>query len=70
MHYRDGLFYGMSTTDLQHIAHDFAQANNINRVFNRQKRLAGKDQMIDSLRRHNLSVTTPQARSMNRVTAF
>jgi len=54
----EGLFYGMSTTDLCHIAYDFAEANNINHVFSRQKRLARKDWMIDFIRRHDLCQNT------------
>ena len=66
----EGLFYGMTTTDLRRIAYDFAEANNINHVFNRRRRLAGKDWMLDFIRRHKLSVRTPQSTSMNRVVAF
>jgi len=66
----EGIFYGMSTTDLRRIAYEFAEGNKINHVFSRRKRMAGKDWMIDFVRRHNLSVRTPQSTSMNRVVAF
>lgn len=66
----EGIFYGMSTIDLRPTAYEFAEANGINHVFNRVTRLAGKDWMLDFIKRHNLSARKPQSTSMNRVVAF
>jgi hypothetical protein len=64
------LFYGLSGFYFRRLSYDFAETNNINHPFDRQKRLAGKDWMISFLRRHHLSLRTPQPTSINRVAAF
>src|SRR6218665_978807 len=66
----EGIFYGMSTADLRRIAYDFAEINNVNHSFNRRQRMAGKDWMMNFIKRHHLAVRIPQSTSMNRVLAF
>src|SRR6218665_1226218 len=66
----EGIFYGMSTADLRLIAYDFAEINNVNHSFNRRQRMAGKDWMMNFIKRHHLAVRIPQSTSMNRVLAF
>lgn len=65
------LFYGLSTTDLRRIAFHFAEANQINHPFNKDRKLAGKDWLISFLKRQgNLSIRRPEATSIARVTGF
>ncbi|XP_030758031.1 uncharacterized protein LOC115883762 [Sitophilus oryzae] len=65
------LFYGLSTTDLRRMAFQFAEANQINHPFNKDRKLAGKDWLISFLKRQgNLSIRRPEATSIARVTGF
>lgn len=65
------LFYGLSTIDLRRIAFQFAEINQLNHPFNKDRKVAGKDWLISFLKRHgNLSIRRPEATSMARVTGF
>src|SRR6218665_1698401 len=66
----EGIFFGMSTADLRRIAYNFAEVNNVTHAFNRRQRMAGKDWMMNFIKRHHLAVRIPQSTSMNRVLAF
>src|SRR6218665_1893144 len=66
----EGIFCGMSTADLRRIAYSFAEVNNVNHAFNRRQRMAGKDWIMNLIKRHHLAVRIPQSTSMNRVLAF
>src|SRR6218665_2023946 len=66
----EGIFYGMSTADLRSIAYNFSEVNNVNHAINRRQRMAGKDWMMNLIKRHHLAVRIPQSTSMNRVLAF
>src|SRR6218665_2580965 len=48
----------------------FAEINNVNHSFSRRQRMAGKDWMMNFIKRHHLAVRIPQSTSMNRVLAF
>src|SRR6218665_1062931 len=62
----EGTFYGMSTADFRRIAYDFAEINrtNVNHSLNRRQRMAGKDWMMNFIKRHHLAVRIPQSTSM------
>jgi len=68
----EGIFYRMSTADLRRIAYtcNFAEINTVNHSFNRRQRMAGKDWMMNFIKRHHLAARISQSTSMNRVLAF
>lgn len=64
-------FYGVSAKALRRIAFEFAEKNNIPHNFSREKQEAGEDWLHGFLQRNPLiSVRTPEATSLNRITGF
>lgn len=66
----DQRFYGITRKMFRMMAYEFAEANEICHRFNRQNKLAGKDWTQCFLRRHNLSLRTPQKTSVGRIMGF
>lgn len=56
----DNRFFGLSFKKLQQLGYQFADLNKLNHRFNNQKKLAGYDWADSFLKRHNLSIRTPQ----------
>lgn len=64
-------FYGITPNTLRKIAFRFAENNNLKHNFNRNTQLAGKDWYYGFMSRHpSISLRTPEATSLNRITAF
>lgn len=64
------IFYGLTFKSLRQIAFQFAEANNINHPFSREKQMAGKDWAYSFLERHRLSLRTPSKTSVARMMGF
>lgn len=64
-------FYGITPKSLRKIAFTFAEANKLKHKFNKESQLAGKDWYYSFMSRHpSISLRTPEATSLNRITAF
>lgn len=64
-------FYGITPKSLRKIAFTFAEANKLKHSFNKDLQLAGKDWYYSFMSRHpSISLRTPEATSINRITAF
>lgn len=66
----DNRFFGLSFKKLQQLGYQFADFNKLNHRFNNQKKLAGYDWADSFLKRHNLSIRTPQKTSVARMMGF
>ncbi|XP_021695334.1 uncharacterized protein LOC110675220 [Aedes aegypti] len=66
----DECFYGLSFMDLRRSVFQYAEANNIRHGFNPESKLAGKEWALSFMRRHNLSLRTPQQTSLARMMGF
>lgn len=64
-------FYGITPKSLRNIAFMFAEANKLKHTFNKESQLAGKDWYYSFMSRHpSISLQTPEATSLNKITAF
>jgi len=64
-------FYGLSLLDLRSIAFQLAERNELNHTFSKEKKLAGKDWVLDFIkRRKELSLRSPEATSLARAVGF
>lgn len=64
-------FYDITVTTLRKIAYDFAEANKLKHIFNRDTGLAGMDWYYSFKNRHpNISLRIPESTSLNRITSF
>ncbi|KAF2896198.1 hypothetical protein ILUMI_09977 [Ignelater luminosus] len=64
-------FCGITPRSLRKIAFTFAEANKLKHKFNKESQLAGKDWYYSFMSRHpSISLRTPGATSLNRITAF
>jgi len=66
----DNRFYGISFKKLQQLAYQFALKNDIEHRFNEEKQLVGYDWANSFIVRHDLSLRTPQKRSVARIMGF
>lgn len=66
----DSRFYGLSFKKLQQLSFQFAEKNGITNKFNKEKQLAGYDWTISFIKRHSLSLRTPQKTSVARIMGF
>lgn len=63
--------YGVTIQDVQELAYELAERNNIKHRFNKTKKCAGKKWYYAFMRRHpQLSLRQPRATSMSRATGF
>ncbi|XP_025421076.1 uncharacterized protein LOC112691135 [Sipha flava] len=65
------IFYGLTITNIQTLAYELAEKNNISHNFNTTKKIAGKD-WVKGFRKHHLEITlrSPGATSSARAQAF
>lgn len=64
-------FYGITPNSLRKLAFRFAEANKLKHNFNKETQRAGKDWYYGFMSRHpSISLRTPEATSLNRITAF
>ncbi|XP_076814279.1 uncharacterized protein LOC143460585 [Clavelina lepadiformis] len=64
-------FYGLTSMDLQKLAFQIAEANNISTRFNKEKKIAGYDWVKGFLKRHpEISLRSPEATSLARASGF
>ena len=64
-------FYGLRPIDLQKLAFEIAQANNLHTRFNKEKKVAGKEWLQSFMKRHpEISLRTPQPTSLARASGF
>ena len=64
-------FFGLTETNVRKLAYQLAMKNDIITPFDHKKKMAGKKWLENFLQRHkNLSIRTPEARSMGRAVAF
>ncbi|XP_047129751.1 uncharacterized protein LOC124809722 isoform X1 [Hydra vulgaris] len=62
------VFYGLSINELQRVVYDYVVRNKINHPFNTEKKLAGRDFIVEFLKKQLfLSIRKPKAVSINRV---
>lgn len=66
----DECFYGLSFMDFRRSVYQYADINNIPSGFNQESRTAGKEWALSFMRRHNLSLRTPQQTSLGRMMGF
>lgn len=66
----DKRFYGLSFKKLQQFGFQYAELNNINHRFNKEKKIAGYDWVRSFINRHSLSLRTPQKTSVARIMGF
>jgi hypothetical protein len=67
----ENLFFGIMPTEPRRIANEFADRNGKKNTFSKECRLAGKNWLYGSVKRHPaLSVRKPETTSINRVLAF
>lgn len=65
------LYYGLTIKKIRQIAYQYAEKNKLPHKFDRVKQLAGKDWYYNFMKRHpSISLRTPEATSLNRITAF
>lgn len=65
------LYYGLTIKKIRQIAYQYAEKNRLPHNFDRVKQLAGKDWYYSFMKRHpSISLRTPEATSLNRITAF
>ncbi|KAB0803072.1 hypothetical protein PPYR_02666 [Photinus pyralis] len=65
------IFYGLTSQEIRQCAFNYAEKNNINHPFIRDKKAAGRDWMERFLNRNpEISVRKPQPTSLNRLTSF
>lgn len=65
------LFYGLTPGALRKVVYDYAEINKIKHPFNKEKKEAGKDWLYAFLKRNpGISIRTPEATSLSRITAF
>ncbi|CAK1553158.1 unnamed protein product, partial [Leptosia nina] len=65
------LYYGLTIKKIRQIAYQYAQKNKLTHNFDQVKQVAGKDWYYNFMKRHpSLSLRTPEATSLNRITAF
>jgi hypothetical protein len=66
----DAKFYWLTIRMLKELACKHAERNEIAHTFNRVKSTAGKDWLISSCKKQNLSVRLPEKCSLGRTTSF
>lgn len=65
------LMYGLTGEGLCSLAYQFAERNNINHPFSRERKRAGPDWLRQFMHRHpELSFRTPEKTSLSRITGF
>lgn len=63
-------FYGITIKSLRHLSYQYAVKNNIRHRFNDHTEMAGIDWAQSFIKRHNLSLRTPQKTSVGRIMGF
>ena len=63
-------FYGLSTKDVRRIAFELAESLKLNHPFNKEKRHAGEDWLLNFMKRNNLSIRKPEPTSLARAIEF
>ena len=63
-------FYGLQFKDIQRLAFDIAEHEGASHPFNKESRMAGEDWVQGFLKRHDLSLRSPQATSISRAVGF
>lgn len=64
-------FYGLTMRDVQELAFELAEKNNLPHTFNKDKRMAGKDWLVGFLERNpKIAFRKPEATSTARARAF
>lgn len=62
--------FGLTTRDIRSMAYQLASRNNLEHNFNSETELAGLDWLQSFIKRHPLSIRTPEATSAARAMAF
>lgn len=62
--------FGLTSKECRKLAYEYAEQNNITHQFNNDLKLAGKDWLISFMKRHNLSLRTPESTSLGRLMSF
>lgn len=62
--------FGLTSMQCRKLAYDFAEENSIQHQFNRTKKLAGKDWLINFMNRRKISLRTPESTSLGRLMGF
>lgn len=66
----DKTFYGLTLKALGNLVFEYAERNNLNHRFNKEKRSAGKDWVYSFCKRHKLSLRVPEKTSLARAAGF
>ena len=66
----DNIFFGVTRKQFMALAFEFAEKNNLEHRFNREKKLAGQKWVRNFLNRHHLSLRTPEQVSAARAMGF
>lgn len=66
----DDSFYGLSFMDLRRAVFQYAEANKVVHKFRQKSKTAGKEWTLSFMKRHKLSLRTPQQTSLARMMGF
>lgn len=66
----DNRFFGLTLRDMRQLAYDFAEWNEVDHPFNKSSHLVGKDWASSFIKRHRLSLRSPELISIRRAMEF
>lgn len=62
--------FGLTLTDCRKLAYEYATQNKISHRFNNDTKLAGKDWAYSFMKKHKISLRTPESTSLGRLIGF
>lgn len=62
--------FGLTSLQCRKLVYEFAEINNISHQFNKSLKLAGRDWLISFMKRHKISLRTPESTSIGRLVGF